>query len=107
MSNKENYYCWETLLFVSKTKNFHPNPILQSLPYLDMVINETLRLNPPLGTLTRVCVKDYSIEGFEIKKGLQIHIPIVGIHMDPNYFPEPEKFDPERFTKENKAKRNQ
>ena len=31
---------------------------VQSLPYLDMVISETLRLHPPLGVLERVCTKD-------------------------------------------------
>jgi cytochrome P450 len=46
------------------------------------------------------------MEGFEIKKGLQLFIPVAGIHMDPKYYPEPEKFNPEHFNKENKAKRN-
>jgi cytochrome P450 len=78
----------------------------QSLPYLDMVINETLRRHPPIGMLMRRCVKDFSMEGFEIKKGLQLFIPVAGIHMDPKYYPEPEKFNPEHFNKENKAKRN-
>jgi cytochrome P450 len=71
-----------------------------------MIINETLRLHPPVGFLSRVCVKDFSVEGFEIKKGLQVQIPVSGIHSDPKYYPEPEKFNPDRFTKENKAKQN-
>jgi cytochrome P450 len=54
----------------------------------------------------RLCVKDYSIEGFDMKKGLQVHIPVAGIHMDPKYYPEPEKFNPEHFSKENKASRS-
>lgn len=35
-----------------------------------------------------------------------INIPIMGLHYDPNYYPNPEKFDPERFNDENKAKLN-
>jgi cytochrome P450 len=71
-----------------------------------MVIAETLRLHPAVGLLMRVCVKDNSIEGFYMKKGLQVHIPVAGIHMDPKYYPEPEKFNPEHFSKENKASRS-
>lgn len=55
----------------------------------------------------RICTKNYSckIEGYEnflIEKGKSIWIPIFAIHNDPKYYPEPEKFDPERFSDENK-----
>ena len=40
---------------------------VQSLPYLDMVINETLRLHPPLGVLERVCTKDsYKVSNLKL-----------------------------------------
>jgi len=39
-----------------------------------------------------------------IPKGTPVYIPIIGYHMDPNYWPEPEKFIPERFALENKDK---
>lgn len=56
----------------------------------------------------RVCNKDYPIPGsnITIKKGEQIVLPYRAIHHDPEYWPEPEKFDPERFSPENKAKRH-
>ena len=79
--------------------------ILQNLPYLDMVVHETLRLHPP-GVLSRVCVKDFTGEGLDIKKGTQIHIPVIGIHMDPRHYPNPEVFNPENFSKDNRAKRS-
>ena len=79
---------------------------LQSLPYLDMVVHETLRLHAPAGILTRICVKDFSGDGFEFKKGSLIQIPVVGIHLDPKHYPDPEVFNPENFSKENKANRN-
>ena len=52
----------------------------------------------------RACTKDYQIPetNFTIPKGTPIYIPILGFHMDPRYFPEPEKFDPNRFSSENK-----
>jgi cytochrome P450 family 9 len=53
-----------------------------------------------------MCVKDYQLEydgkKIIIPKGISIMIPIHGYHHDPQYFPEPEKFDPDRFSPENR-----
>lgn len=83
---------------------------LQSMKYMDMVISEALRKWPP-GTFTdRHCVKDYVYENDQesvrIRKGDTIWIPIIGIHHDPQYYPAPDRFDPERFNEENKKKIN-
>jgi cytochrome P450 family 6 len=75
------------------------------LKYLDMVINETMRKFPPAFILFRTCSKAFKIPGTEmiIPKGTDIHINIYSLHHDPEYFPNPEKFDPERFSAENAA----
>ena len=56
--------------------------------------------------INRTCTKDYKVPGtsFTIPKGTPMYIPTLGFHMDPKYFPEPEKFDPDRFSFENKGK---
>lgn len=59
---------------------------------------------PPLTTLTRRCVKNYNLRDTDIiiEKGTPVLISTLGLHMDPEYFPNPEVFDPERFSEENK-----
>ncbi|KAG5339509.1 CP6K1 protein, partial [Acromyrmex charruanus] len=78
-----------------------------SLPYLDMVMSETLRMYPPLGYLNRVPNQTYKVPKFNlvIEKGTPVYISMLGLHYDPEYFPNPNKFDPERFNEENKRKR--
>ncbi|XP_063381049.1 cytochrome P450 9e2-like [Cydia fagiglandana] len=83
---------------------------IQNMVYLDMVVSESLRLWPPAIATDRVCTKDYNLgrpnntatQDFILKKGDGINVPIVAIHRDPKYFPNPMKFDPERFSEENK-----
>jgi len=80
--------------------------VLQTMTYLDMVISEGLRKWPPAGISDRLCVKDYNLVNGDIniklKKGDNVWFPIYGFHTNPTYFPNPEKFDPERFSNENK-----
>jgi len=71
------------------------------LEYLEACIMEDLRLCGPATEHDRVCVKECVVKGIKIKKGVQIQMPITASHMDPEFFPEPEKFKPERFLKEN------
>ena len=53
-----------------------------------------------MAILNRQCTKDYKLPGvnFVIPKGMKIIIPTYAIHHDPDYYPDPYKFDPERFT---------
>ncbi|XP_023052980.1 cytochrome P450 3A43 isoform X4 [Piliocolobus tephrosceles] len=75
---------------------------LVQMEYLDIVVNETLRLFPVVSRVTRVCKKDIEINGVFIPKGLAVMVPIYALHHDPKYWTEPEKFCPERFSKKNK-----
>ncbi|XP_066904869.1 probable cytochrome P450 6a14 [Halyomorpha halys] len=72
---------------------------LKHMTFLDNCISETLRMYPPIVMLNRECTKDFSFsDGTSIKKGEQIVIPIYSIQRDPKYFPEPMKYNPDRFT---------
>ncbi|CAG9858105.1 unnamed protein product [Phyllotreta striolata] len=72
---------------------------VHDLPYLDMCVNETLRMYPVIPFLQRVCVQDYKIPNSDcvIEKNTCLFIPMYALHMDEKYFPDPHKFDPERF----------
>ncbi|XP_039081439.1 cytochrome P450 3A12 [Hyaena hyaena] len=75
---------------------------LVQMEYLDMVLNETLRLYPIAGRLERVCKKDVEISGVFIPKGTVVMVPTFTLHRDPDLWPEPKEFHPERFSKKNK-----
>ncbi|KAG8184089.1 hypothetical protein JTE90_025397 [Oedothorax gibbosus] len=81
---------------------------VQSMRYLDNVISETLRINPPATRLDRKASADYKLgdTGIVIPKGTLVTIPVYAIQRDPKYFPDPEKFDPDRFSPEQRAKRD-
>lgn len=82
--------------------------IILKMKYLDMIISETLRKwSSPFSD--RICIKNFTIqpkgEGEKeivIERGIGIFIPIYGFHHDPKYFPQPDRFLPERFSQENK-----
>ncbi|XP_058462595.1 cytochrome P450 9e2-like [Malaya genurostris] len=80
---------------------------LQNMKYMDMCVSESLRLWPPIPLVDRLCVSDYRVDDgrlhFTIEKGAGISIPIHGLHRDSRYFPDPERFDPERFNDRNKV----
>ncbi|XP_076759120.1 putative cytochrome P450 6a14 [Xylocopa sonorina] len=72
---------------------------LKDMKYLNKVFKETLRKYPVIPVLTRVASEKYTFKGTKItvEKGLKIWIPIYGIQKDPNIYPDPDNFDPERF----------
>ncbi|CAH1391334.1 unnamed protein product [Nezara viridula] len=75
---------------------------VNDMKYLHMVVSETMRKYPTLPALMRRCVIPFTMpDGGKIQKGDQIFIPIWSLQHDPQYFPDPEKFDPERFSQEN------
>lgn len=72
------------------------------------MILETLRKHPVAPVLNRSVTKDYNVPNSDItlKKGTIVMIPLYSIHRDENIFPEPDFFDPERFTEEAKNNRH-
>ncbi|XP_072190990.1 thromboxane-A synthase isoform X1 [Excalfactoria chinensis] len=79
---------------------------VQELPYLDMVIAETLRMFPPAFRFTREAAKDCVVLGQRIPAGAVIETAVGHLHHNPEFWPEPEKFIPERFTEEAKKERH-
>jgi len=78
---------------------------VQSMKYLGQVIEETLRKHPPLSNINRIVTQPYTIPDTtaELQKGVRVIIPVYAIHHDPQYYPEPDRFDPERFSDEAKS----
>ena len=71
----------------------------QELTYLDMVIQESLRLYPPVPGTDRQCTKTCTVGDFVIPEGVVVRIPIWHIHHDPQHWEDPERFYPERLEK--------
>ncbi|XP_042150361.1 cytochrome P450 3A14 [Ixodes scapularis] len=77
---------------------------IHKLKYTTQVMNETLRLYPPSLTFhTRIAKESFEYNGTTFKAGTCILAPVSQIHRDPQYWPEPDKFDPDRFSPENKG----
>uniref|UniRef100_A0A4W4E5I4 Thromboxane-A synthase n=1 Tax=Electrophorus electricus TaxID=8005 RepID=A0A4W4E5I4_ELEEL len=79
---------------------------VQELKYLDMVVCEALRLYPPGFRFAREVEHDCVVNGQFLPKGVTLEIAAGFLHRDPEHWPEPEKFIPERFTPEAKARRH-
>lgn len=80
--------------------------LIYGLPYLDACVSETLRMYPPVLVLDRVAQSNYLLgeTGIIIEKDIVVEIPVNAIHRDPQYFLDPDTFDPERFMPGNKEK---
>ncbi|XP_058049878.1 cytochrome P450 4V2 isoform X2 [Ahaetulla prasina] len=79
---------------------------LKKLRYLECVIKEALRLFPSVPLFGRILNEDCYIRGYKIPKGTDVIILPYALHRDPDNFPEPEDFRPERFFPENSASRH-
>ncbi|XP_053691413.1 probable cytochrome P450 28d1 [Sabethes cyaneus] len=78
---------------------------LGEMTYLDQVLNESLRIHPIIPNLSKDCTKDIVLNGPKDKKihvttGTTVIIPFF-VHLDAEYYDEPEKYKPERFSPEN------
>lgn len=78
---------------------------IMEMKFIDLCVKETLRKYPGLPILNRECTKSYKIPGtnFTIEKGTSVIVSLLGIHRDAQFFPNPDIYDPDRFTEEKKA----
>jgi cytochrome P450 len=72
---------------------------LTSCQYLDAVISEGLRMLTPATFTDRLAGRDYRIDkyGIDVPKGARVLLGFHAVHHDPDYWPEPDKFNPDRF----------
>jgi cytochrome P450 len=70
---------------------------LQQLVYTKAVLNESMRLRPPVGIMMRRISKDTELDGYLLKQGRLAIFSIYNIHHHPDFWQQPEQFDPERF----------
>src|SRR6478609_321691 len=75
----------------------------REMPYLDMVLDEVLRLYPPAWIGPRRAVRDFEFNGHHVTRGAYVNYCSWASHRLPEVFPEPEAFIPERFSRERKA----
>ena len=79
-----------------------PTPFddLDRLVLTEMAFKEALRLVPPLGAIPRHTVRDAQFKGFRIPAGVAVGVAPIHTHYSPELWPDPERFDPMRFTEE-------
>ncbi len=70
---------------------------LDRLPYTRMVVEETMRRYPPAWILARESIQPVRVGGYDFRPGSVFFISPYVLHHDPAVFPDPDRFDPERF----------
>ncbi len=80
--------------------NNPPTPqVLPQLEYIEQIINETLRLFPPIHLGSRVALEDLTFDGYTIPKGSRVLYSIYLTQRHPKYWPDPNAFNPDRFAR--------
>jgi cytochrome P450 len=70
---------------------------VREMTYLEAVIKESMRVIPPIAGSFRVMTRESELGGFRIPKGFRVAVAPRGVHFDPSIYPEPHKFDPDRW----------
>ncbi len=73
---------------------------LKHLPYTEMVVKESMRLYPPAPMISRQAARPIDLGGYRLPSGALVLISPYTMHRLPNYFPDPQRFDPDRWTPE-------
>lgn len=79
---------------------------LHELRYTRSVIQEAMRLYPPVWILPRRAVEEDTIDGWRVKKGTDVMICPYTLHRHPDFWPDPLRFDPDRFSPERERVRH-
>jgi len=81
---------------------------IQALPYLEMVVMETLRLYGPAALTMRACNEDYRLPGtdFTVRRNDMLLFPSAVFHRDPRHWSHPDTFNPDQWTAEERSKRS-
>ncbi|CAG2167370.1 unnamed protein product [Oppiella nova] len=79
--------------------------VLSGLPFLDALVSETLRNYSPVVRLEREAMEDVMLgnTGVKVEKGMSVEIPVYAIHHDPDHYPDPFTFSPDRFMPDNRG----
>ncbi|HTQ56087.1 MAG TPA: cytochrome P450 [Bryobacteraceae bacterium] len=77
---------------------------LQSLPFTQRVLTESQRLYPPAWAIGRKAIHDFEVGGYHLRAGTNVVISQWVLHRDPRFFPDPERFDPDRWRENNLPK---
>ncbi|KAJ8024058.1 Cytochrome P450 4V2 [Holothuria leucospilota] len=93
-------------VFGHDRERFVTSDDLQELEYLSCVLKESQRLLPPVPFVGRDLGEDTNIGGIDVPKGTSLTLAFFMLHRDPKQFPEPEKFDPDRFLPANSEGRH-
>ncbi|XP_011878432.1 PREDICTED: cytochrome P450 4C1-like [Vollenhovia emeryi] len=74
--------------------------LLQNLSYLDRCVKEALRLYPSVSIISRISTEDVQLQSYLVPARTILDLNIYGVHRDPNFWPNPDTFDPDRFLPE-------
>lgn len=95
---------WQTLMREESHDFFAAGPLeyhrVKELKLTGMVMNECLRLHPPLVVLPRYATRDFMFNGYTIPAGTRVAISTYATHIMPEIYPDPLRFDPLRFSDE-------
>ncbi|WP_277541550.1 cytochrome P450 [Haloarcula laminariae] len=78
---------------------------VRELDYLEWVIQEAMRLYPPVYTIFREPTEDVTLSGYPVEEGLTLMLPQWGVHRSERFYDDPETFDPERWKPERAQER--